>query len=79
VNKWSRTCRRLRRRTSASGGRPEQRREQSDAVYVYPAPLSSSGRRRLRRRPNVSRPAALPSLAPSPFLGSMSVSAPSSR
>jgi hypothetical protein len=79
VNKWSRTCRHLRRRTSASGGRLEQRREQSDAVYVYPVPQSSSGQQQLHCRPNVSRPVALPSLAPFPFLGSMSVSASSSR
>jgi hypothetical protein len=61
VIKWSRTCHRVRRRTFTSGARPEPRRKQSATMYVYPAPPSSLGQRRLHRRPNVSRPAAFPS------------------
>jgi hypothetical protein len=81
VIKWSQTCRRVGRGTFASGGRPEQWRKLSAAVYVYPAPpcTSTPGRRRLHRRPNLSRPAAMPSLASSPSFESLPESAPSSR
>jgi hypothetical protein len=51
---------------SATGGRPEQRKEQGAAAYVYTAPPSSSGRRRLHHRPAVSVVAFLFSRAFSP-------------
>jgi hypothetical protein len=79
VNVWSRTCCRAGRGASVSSGRPEQRKKRGAAVNVYPAPPPSSSRRRLHRRPNVTRPAALPFLALYPSFESLPVSAPSSR
>jgi hypothetical protein len=48
---------------SATGGRPEQSKEQGTTVNIYTAPLSSSCRRRLHHRPAVSAVASFP-LAP---------------
>jgi hypothetical protein len=45
---------------SATGGRPEQSKEQGAAVNVYTAPPSSSGQRRLHHRPAVSVVAPFP-------------------
>jgi hypothetical protein len=56
-----------------------QCKKQGTTVNVYPASPPSSSWRRLHRRPNVSRPAALPFFAPSPSFESLPVSTPSSR
>jgi hypothetical protein len=50
-------------------GEPGQSKKWSVAVNTYTVPPSSPSRRRLHRGPNVSRTAALPSLALLPFLG----------
>jgi hypothetical protein len=52
---------------TASGGEPEQRKEQGAAVNTYTAPPSSTGRRRLHVRPAVSAITSLP-LAPFPLI-----------
>jgi hypothetical protein len=79
VNVWSRTCCRAGRGASVSSGRPEQCKKRGAAANVYLAPPPSSSRRRLHRRPNVTRPAALPFLALYPSFESLPVSAPSIR
>jgi hypothetical protein len=50
------------------GGEPGQSKRWGTTVNTYTAPPTSSSRQRLPRRPDVSRPAALPSLAMFPFL-----------
>jgi hypothetical protein len=67
------TGRRAGRGTSASSGRPEQRRKQSAAVYVYPALPPLSGRRRLHYRPNMSQTVVLPSFVLFPYSVSLPV------
>jgi hypothetical protein len=59
---------REREEPSASKGEPGQSRKQDAAVNTDDAPPSSSSRRRLHRRPDVSRSATLSSHAPSPLL-----------
>jgi hypothetical protein len=55
---------RERKNLYASEGKPVQSRKQDDAVNTDDVPPSSSSRRRLHRRPDVSRPAALSSHVP---------------